>query len=90
MCLSFEEAVEIVVPLPQQAQEYKRSLKRVELEALVRDLVEQTIGPCQQVLSDAKLSPDAVEEVVLVGGSTRMPLVRQTVEEVFKGYPILN
>lgn len=85
--LSFSESVEIAVPLPEQAQEYRRSLKRIELEAVVRDLVEKTMGPCRQALSDARLSPDAVQEVVLVGGSTRMPLVRQTVEEVFKRTP---
>ncbi len=85
--LSFSESVEITVPLPEQAQEYRRSLKRIEFEALVRGLVEKTMGPCQQALSDARLSPDAVEEVVLVGGSTRMPLVQRTVEEVFKSVP---
>jgi chaperone protein DnaK len=85
--LSFEESVEITIPLPQPAGEYRRTLKRAELEDLVRDLVEQTVGPCRQALSDARLSPDAVDEVVLVGGSTRMPLVQRTVQEVFRKPP---
>ena len=60
-----------------------RTLTRAKLEQLVADLVERTAGPCQQALSDAGLSPSEVDEVVLVGGSTRMPKVQERVGELF-------
>jgi len=60
-----------------------RSLTRARLEQLVSDLVERTVGPCQQALSDAGLSPSEVNEVVLVGGSTRMPKVQEKVGALF-------
>ena len=85
--LSSEEKTEIIVPFPDENREYRRILDRSELENLVKDLVGRTVSPCQQALKDAGLSPKDVDEVVLVGGSTRMPLVQQTVEEVFKKKP---
>jgi len=60
-----------------------RTLTRAKLEQLVADLVERTVGPCQQALSDAGLSPSEVDEVVLVGGSTRMPKVQEKVGGLF-------
>ena len=51
------------------------TLTRAKLEQLVGDLVEQTLGPCKQALKDANLTPQQIDEVVLVGGQTRMPLV---------------
>ena len=64
-----------------------RSLTRARLEQLVADLVERTVGPCQQALSDAGLSPSEVNEVVLVGGSTRMPKVQEKVGALFDRDP---
>ncbi len=64
-----------------------RSLTRAKLEQLVSDLVERTVGPCQQALSDAGLSPSEVNEVVLVGGSTRMPKVQEKVGVLFDRDP---
>lgn len=58
-------------------------LTRSKLEQLTGDLVERTIGPCKQALSDAGLSPSEIDEVILVGGATRMPLVQETVKGVF-------
>ena len=84
--LSSEELTEIVIPI-QSGSVYRRPIKRVELEALVKDLVDLTIGPCRQALEDARLSPKDLDEVVLVGGSTRMPLVRRTVEAIFHQEP---
>ncbi|HEY5595285.1 MAG TPA: molecular chaperone DnaK [Nitrospiria bacterium] len=84
--LSSEELTEIVIPI-QSGSVYRRPIKRVELEALVKDLVDLTIGPCRQALEDAHLSPKDLDEVVLVGGSTRMPLVRRTVEAIFHQEP---
>jgi molecular chaperone DnaK len=63
------------------------TLTRAKLEQLVGDLVEGTLGPCQQALSDAGLSASQVDEVVLVGGQTRMPLVQETVRRLFGKEP---
>jgi molecular chaperone DnaK len=59
------------------------SLSRSKLEQLTGDLVERTVGPCRQALKDAGLKPEEVDEVILVGGSTRMPLVQETVKSIF-------
>jgi molecular chaperone DnaK len=59
------------------------TLKRSKLEELVGDLVDQTLEPMKQALADAKLEPKDIEEVVMVGGMTRMPLVIQKVEAFF-------
>jgi molecular chaperone DnaK len=63
------------------------TLTRAKLEQLTGDLIEQTIGPCQQALSDAKLKPQDVAEVVLVGGMTRMPAVQEAVRRFFGREP---
>jgi molecular chaperone DnaK len=84
--LSGADVTEIVIPV-KEGSVYHRPLKRVELESLVKDLIDLTIGPCRQALEDAHLSPQDIDEVVLVGGSTRMPLVRQTVQEIFHQEP---
>jgi molecular chaperone DnaK len=62
-------------------------LSRAKLEQLVDDLVQRTVGPVKQALKDAGLSPSQVDEVVLVGGSTRMPKVQQLVKEFFGREP---
>jgi molecular chaperone DnaK len=62
-------------------------LTRAKLEKLVEDLVERTVGPCKKALADAGLSAADVDEVVLVGGQTRMPLVQQRVKELFGKEP---
>ncbi len=58
-------------------------LNRAKLEALVEDLIERSIGPCKTALKDAKLSPEDINEVILVGGQTRMPKVQEVVKELF-------
>jgi len=63
------------------------TLTRAKLEQLVMDLVEKTVEPCRQALSDAGISPDQVDEVILVGGQTRMPLVQNKVKELFGKEP---
>ncbi|MDR0308048.1 MAG: molecular chaperone DnaK [Chitinispirillales bacterium] len=63
------------------------SLTRAKFEQLVNDLVERTVEPCRKALADAKLSPSDIDEVILVGGSTRMPAVQRKVEEIFKKAP---
>lgn len=62
-------------------------MKRLDLEKLVGDLVEKTLEPCRKALADAKLSASQIDEIVLVGGMTRMPLVIQTVEKFFGKKP---
>ena len=62
-------------------------LTRAKLESLVEGLVQRTIGPLRQALTDAGLKPSDVDEVVLVGGSTRMPRVQQVVKEYFGKEP---
>jgi len=59
------------------------TLTRAKLEALVDDLIDRTVGPCEQALADAKLSASDIDEVVLVGGTTRMPSVQAKVKELF-------
>jgi len=62
-------------------------LTRAKLEELVADLVEKTIEPCKKALEDAKLQASDINEVILVGGMTRMPLVQKKVEEFFGRKP---
>jgi Fe-S protein assembly chaperone HscA len=66
---------------------YRRRLTRHDLDAMIRPLVERTLSPCRQALSDAGLQPSQIDEVVLVGGSTRIPLVRQMVGDLFGRTP---
>jgi molecular chaperone DnaK len=63
------------------------TLTRSKLEQLVDDLVERTVGPCKKALSDASLSPSDINEVILVGGMTRMPKVQETVKKLFGREP---
>ncbi len=65
-------------------------LTRAKLEELVGDLVEKTLEPCKKALADAKLDKSAIEEVILVGGMTRMPLVQKKVEEFFGKKPNIS
>lgn len=62
-------------------------ISRARLEALVENLVERTIGPCKQALEDAGLKTGEIDNVILVGGQTRMPLVQQKVKEFFGQEP---
>ncbi|MFW6154917.1 MAG: molecular chaperone DnaK [Planctomycetota bacterium] len=59
------------------------TLTRAKFEQLVSDQLDRLIGPCKQALSDAKFTADDIDEVVLVGGSTRIPKVREIVKEIF-------
>ena len=60
-------------------------LTRAKLEQLMEDLLQRTVGPVKQALSDAGVTPDKIDEVVLVGGSTRIPRVVQIVKDLFGG-----
>jgi molecular chaperone DnaK len=63
----------------------QQKLTRSKLEQLMEDLLQRTVGPVKQALSDAGLTPDKVDEIVLVGGSTRIPRVVQIVKDLFNG-----
>jgi len=63
------------------------TLTRARLEALVADLVERTLGPCRQAMQDAGVSPKDINEVILVGGQTRMPKVQEVVKSLFGKEP---
>ena len=65
-------------------------LTRAKLEELVGDLVEKTLEPCKKALEEAKLKVEDIEEVILVGGQTRMPLVQKTVKDFFKKEPNIS
>ncbi|AXA36407.1 MAG: molecular chaperone DnaK [Candidatus Hydrogenedentota bacterium] len=62
-------------------------ITRAKFEQLIIDLVEHSLEPCRQALADAGLKPEDIDEVILVGGSTRIPLVQQKVREFFKKEP---
>ena len=64
-----------------------RTVTRAEFEALIAPVVERTLAPCRQALADAGVESSSIDEVVLVGGSTRIPLVRRRVEELFGKKP---
>jgi molecular chaperone DnaK len=66
---------------------FSKTLSREVFESLVADLVEQTIEPCQKALWDAKLQPENIDKVLLVGGQTRSPIIARTVREVFGREP---
>jgi molecular chaperone DnaK len=63
------------------------NLSRSQLERLMSPIVEKTVGPCKQALKDAGLRPDDINEVILVGGSTRIPMVQETVRKIFGKEP---
>ena len=84
---SAEEADILVDRAPALPDGFTRRITRAEFETLIRPLVDRTLVPVRQALDDAGLEPRDVEEVVLVGGSTRVPLVRRLVEELFGRTP---
>ncbi len=63
------------------------TLTRAKLEALVADLIERTLGPCRQAMQDAGVTPKDIDEVILVGGQTRMPKVQEVVKQLFGREP---
>src|SRR5205823_6791959 len=60
-----------------------KTLTRDKFEELVKDLVQQTVEPCERALSDAKLQPKEIDKVILVGGQTRSPIVERAVSDIF-------
>jgi len=86
--LSEVEATDIRIdPSTALPNGYTRRITRAEFDALIAPLVERTLGPVRQALDDAGLQPGDIDEAVLVGGSTRIPLVRQKVADLFGRKP---
>ena len=83
--LSADERTALTIPF--DAFTYHREIARAELEQLIERLVANTLRSCRMALADAGLSPADINEVVLVGGSTRVPLVRRRVGELFGRTP---
>ena len=86
IALSSEPSAKLDVDLP-GGKKYQREITREMFEQLIQPVVDRTIGPTKQALKDAGLKPGQVDEVVLVGGSTRIPKVRQLVQELFGRAP---
>jgi Fe-S protein assembly chaperone HscA len=68
-------------------RKYQREITRELLERLIEDIVNRTLEPCRSCIRDAGVTVDQIDEVVLVGGSTRIPMVRRAVEALFKAKP---
>jgi molecular chaperone DnaK len=85
--LSTEDTVQVEIPFLSGNRSFSYSLTRQELEAVARPIIRRTRSHCLRSLDDAKLDPRKLDEVVLVGGVTRMPIVRQFVAEVFQRLP---
>lgn len=88
--LSDEHKTSVSIELPEGRGRFRSDLTRDQLEALTKDLVERTLEPCRLALKDAGLQASEIDEVVLVGGSTRMPLVRRRVQDLFGKIPHSN
>ena len=82
IALSSEQLARISVDLP-DGRKYQRELPREAFEQILRPVIERTIGACTQALKDAEITPEQIDEVVLVGGSTRIPAVQTLTDNVF-------
>jgi molecular chaperone DnaK len=84
--LSSQPTAYLDVKLPNGAP-YRREITREQFEQLIQPVIQRTLSPCRDALRDAHLNPDQIDEVVLVGGSTRIPAVHQLVKDVFGKQP---
>jgi molecular chaperone DnaK len=75
---------------PTGPKHFNKTLSREKFEELVVDLVERTIEPCQKAIADAKLTPEQITKVLLVGGQTRSPIIINRVREIFKREPSIE
>ena len=85
--LSSEPVAKLDIELPSRdgiADRYQREIPREVYEQLIQPVLARTAGPCKQALTDAGITPDQIEELVLVGGSTRIPAVTKLVDEIFQ------
>ncbi|HEY4766434.1 MAG TPA: Fe-S protein assembly chaperone HscA [Candidatus Sulfotelmatobacter sp.] len=89
IALSSEPSVTLDIELP-GGQRYQREITREQYEQLIQPVIERTVGACKQAMKDAGLKPEQIDEVVLVGGSTRIPKVRALVKELFHREPHID
>lgn len=85
--LSDTDTTEFTLDLPERAIHYRRTFTRNQFEAILAPHIDRSLAKCQAALRDAKLKPSDITEVVLVGGSTRIPYVRRRVGEFFGRVP---
>jgi Fe-S protein assembly chaperone HscA len=86
IALSSADSTELDIDLP-DGKRYQREITRAQYEQLIQPILDRTVGPCKQALKDANLKPEQIGEVVLVGGSTRIPRVRELVQDLFQRVP---
>jgi Fe-S protein assembly chaperone HscA len=86
IALSSQESTKVDVEL-EGGKRYQRTITREQYEQLIQPVIERTVGPVKQAMKDADLTPDQIDEAVLVGGSTRIPKVRALVEKMFQRTP---
>jgi molecular chaperone DnaK/molecular chaperone HscA len=84
--LSTEDSARLNIPLPNEKR-YTREITRAQFDQLTAGVIARTAAPCKQALKDAQLTSDQIDEVVLVGGSTRIPAVRALVDDLFELAP---
>jgi Fe-S protein assembly chaperone HscA len=75
------------IELQYRGKKYQREIRRELFDKLITPIVDRTLGPCRDCLKDAGVTVDQIDEVVMVGGSTRIPLVRTAVENLFRAVP---
>src|ERR1700681_53773 len=86
IALSSQPSTKLDVDLP-GGKKYQREISREVFEKMMQPIIDRTVGPCKQALKDAGMKPEQIDEVVLVGGSTRIPKVRSLVEDLFGRKP---
>lgn len=83
--LSSQHQARIEIESFHDGEDFSETLTRAKFEELNNDLFKKTLGPVQRVLEDSKLKKNEIDEIVLVGGSTRIPKVQQLLKEFFNG-----
>jgi molecular chaperone DnaK len=86
IALSSQPAAKLDVDLP-GGKKYQREISLEVFEQMIQPIIDRTVGPCKQALKDAGLKPEQIDEVVLVGGSTRIPKVRRLAQDLFGRAP---
>jgi Fe-S protein assembly chaperone HscA len=86
IALSSQPSAKLDVDLP-GGKKYQREISLEVFEQMIQPIIDRTVGPCKQALKDTGLKPEQIDEVVLVGGSTRIPKVRRLVQDLFQRVP---